>query len=173
MRKYLLTTGDLIMAKKEQILLENIFDAACVIEESFLSKAFHKTKHFTQNVGDVIKSGVNKAANFVSDKTKTTMADRMKRGMDRTKDFVYDKADDIRSKMSQIRGNLDDQARAIGKHVNANKTAYGAGLLGLGAAGAGAYALRDKLGDAVDDTGEAMHSLHNKISDIINAHHEA
>jgi hypothetical protein len=172
MRKYSLNTGDLIMAKKEQVLLENIFDAACVIEESILSKTAHKVKHIAQNAGNVIKGGVNKAANFVADKTKASIADRMRRVIGRTKDFSSDIADDIRSKMSQIRGNLNDQARAIGKHVNANKTAYGAGLLGLGAA-AGAYGLSNKLGDAVDDTGEAIHSLRDKISDIINAHHEA
>jgi hypothetical protein len=155
------------MAKKEQILLENIFDTACVIEEGI----WNKVGRAVQGARDYVKGGVNKAANFVADKTKTTMTDRMKKGMGRINDFVSDKAYDLKSKMSQLHDNLNDQARAVGKHVNANKTAYGAGLLGLGAA-AGAYGLSNKLGDAVDDTGEAMHSLRDKISDIINAHHE-
>jgi hypothetical protein len=163
------------MAKEEQILLESIFDTACVIEESFFGKvaqgakqAARKAKYAVQDVGAYMKGGVNKAANFVANKTKTTMTDRMKKGMRPVKDFVSDKVYDMKSKMSQLRGNLND-------HVNANKTAYGvggAGLVGLGAA-AGAYGLSNKLGDAADDTGEAMHSLRNKISDIINAHHEA
>jgi gas vesicle protein len=172
MRKYSLTTGDLIMAKEEQILLENIFDAACVIEESFFGKAARKVGHAVQGARDYAKSRINDAANFVADKTKTTIADRMRKGMRPINDFVSDKTNDLKSKMSQLRDNLNDQARAVGKHVNANKTAYGAGLLGLGAA-AGAYGLSNKLGDAVDDTGEAMHSLRDKISDIINVHHEA
>jgi Sec-independent protein translocase protein TatA len=173
MRKYSLTIGDLIMAKEEQILLENIFDAACIIEESFLGKTARKVGRAVQGARDYAKSRINDAANFVADKTKTTIADRIEKGMRPVKDFISDKAYDLKSKMSQLRDNLNDQARAVGKHVNANKTAYGAGLLGLGAAGAGAYALRDKIGDAADDTGEAIHSLRNKITDIINAHHEA
>jgi gas vesicle protein len=168
------------MAKKEQILLENIFDAACVIEESFFGKITHaagkavrKIKNVAQNTGDYAKGRINDAANFVADKTKTTMADRMRKSMGSIKDFASDKAYDIKSKMSQLHDNLNDQARAVGQHVNANKTAYGAGLLGLGAAGAGAYALHDKLGNVADDTGEAMHSLRDKIANLINAHHEA
>jgi hypothetical protein len=163
------------MAKKEQILLENIFDAACVIEESFFGKVTHgagkvlrKVGNAARDTGDFMKGGINKAANFVADKTKTTMANRIEKGMRPVRDFVSDKAYDIKSKMSQLRNNLND-------HVNANKTAYGvggAGLVGLGAA-AGAYGLHDKLGDAANDAGEAMHSLRDKISDIINAHHEA
>jgi ElaB/YqjD/DUF883 family membrane-anchored ribosome-binding protein len=172
--------GDLIMAKKEQyVLLESIFDTACVIEESMLGKFTHaagkavnKIKNVAQNVGDSMKGGVNKAANFVADKTKTTIADRMKKGMGRAMDFASDKAYDIKSKMSQLHDNLNDRVNAVGNHVNSNKTAYGAGLLGLGAA-AGAYGLRDKLGDAADDAGEAMHSLHDKLANLINAHHEA
>jgi hypothetical protein len=163
------------MAKEEQILLENIFNTACVIEESFLNKvtqgakqAVRKAKYAVQDAGAYMKGGVNKAANFVADKTKTTMTDRIKKGMGRAMDSASDKIYDMKSKMSQLRGNLND-------HVNANKTAYGvggAGLLGLGAA-AGAYGLHDKLGDAANDAGEAMHSLRDKISGLINAHNEA
>jgi hypothetical protein len=163
------------MAKEEHILLENIFDTACVIEESFFGNAAHRAKQVirgvkntARNAGDSMRGGVNKAANFVADKTKTTMANRIEKGMRPVKDFVSDKAYDIKSKMSQLRDNLND-------HVNANKTAYGAGgagLVGLGAA-AGAYGLSNKLGDATNDAGEAMHSLRDKISDLINAHHEA
>jgi hypothetical protein len=163
------------MAKEEHILLENIFNTACVIEESFFGKAAHSAGKVVRKVGNAVrdtgayvKGRVNNAANFVADKTKTTMANRIEKGMRPVKDFVSDKAYDIKSKMSQLRDNLND-------HVNANKTAYGAGgagLVGLGAA-AGAYGLSNKLGDATNDAGEAMHSLRDKISDLINAHHEA
>jgi hypothetical protein len=44
-------------------------------------------------------------------------------------------------------------------------------LLGLGAAGAGGYALRDKLGDAADEAGEHINSLRDKLANIIAAHH--
>jgi hypothetical protein len=46
-------------------------------------------------------------------------------------------------------------------------------LLGLGAAGAGAYALHDKLGDVADEAGEHINSLRDKLANIIAAHHEA
>jgi hypothetical protein len=46
-------------------------------------------------------------------------------------------------------------------------------LLGLGAAaGAGAYALHDKLGDAADEAGEHINSLRDKIANIIAGHHD-
>jgi hypothetical protein len=57
-------------------------------------------------------------------------------------------------------------------------------LLGLGAADTGAYALRNKLGDAADaevyalrnklgdDAGEHIHSLHDKITRLFTGHHD-
>jgi hypothetical protein len=45
-------------------------------------------------------------------------------------------------------------------------------LLGIGAAGAGAYALHDKLGDAADEAGEHINSLRDKIANIIAGHHD-
>jgi hypothetical protein len=50
---------------------------------------------------------------------------------------------------------------------------YLLGLGALGATGAGAYALRDKLGDAADEAGEHINSLRDKLANIIAAHHEA
>jgi hypothetical protein len=50
---------------------------------------------------------------------------------------------------------------------------YLLGLGALGAAGAGAYALRDKLGDAADEAGEHINSLRDKLANIIAARHEA
>jgi hypothetical protein len=51
---------------------------------------------------------------------------------------------------------------------------YLLGLGAAGAAGAGAYALRDKLGDAADEAGEHINSLRDKLANIIGgAHHEA
>ena len=47
-------------------------------------------------------------------------------------------------------------------------------LLGIGAAGAaGAYALRDKLGDAADEAGEHINSLRDKLAGMLAAHQEA
>jgi hypothetical protein len=45
-------------------------------------------------------------------------------------------------------------------------------LLGIGAGGVGGYALRDKLGDVTDDTGEHINSLRDKLANIIATHHE-
>jgi hypothetical protein len=50
---------------------------------------------------------------------------------------------------------------------------YLMGLGAAGAAGAGAYSLRDQLGDAADDAGEHINSLRDKLANIIAAHHEA
>jgi hypothetical protein len=45
-------------------------------------------------------------------------------------------------------------------------------LLGLGAAGAGGYALRDKLGDTADEAGEHINSLRDKLANMIATHHD-
>jgi hypothetical protein len=90
------------MSKKEQILLENIFNAACIIEE---------------------------AAN-----------DKGKKGP------------------------------RPPSHHNGNGL-LGAGLLG-GLAGAGAYSIRDKLGDSAEEAGEHINSLRDKLADIIATHHD-
>jgi hypothetical protein len=90
------------MAKKQQILLENIFDAACVIEEA----ANNKGKKGPRPPSYPNGSGL-----------------------------------------------------------------LGAGLLG-GLAGAGAYAIRDKLGDSAEEAGEHINSLRDKLADIIATHHD-
>jgi uncharacterized protein involved in exopolysaccharide biosynthesis len=90
------------MAKKQQILLENIFDAACVIEEA----ANNKEKKGPRPPGPPKGSGL-----------------------------------------------------------------LGAGLLG-GLAGAGAYAIRDKLGDTAEEAGEHINSLRDKLANIIATHHD-
>jgi hypothetical protein len=89
------------MVKKEHVLLENIFDAACVIEEAANNK----------------KKGSRPPS-----------------------------------------------------HPNGNGL-LGAGLLG-GLAGAGAYALRDKLGDSTEEAGEHINSLRDKLANIIATHHD-
>jgi hypothetical protein len=53
-------------------------------------------------------------------------------------------------------------------HHNGNGL-LGAGLLG-GLAGAGAYAIRDKLGDSAEEAGEHINSLRDKLADIIATH---
>jgi hypothetical protein len=45
-------------------------------------------------------------------------------------------------------------------------------LLALGAAGAGAYALRDKLGDSAEEAGEHINSLRDKLANMIATHHD-
>jgi hypothetical protein len=90
------------MAKKEQILLENIFAAACVIEEAVNNKEKKGPKPPSHHNG----SGL-----------------------------------------------------------------LGAGLLG-GLAGAGAYAIRDKLGDSAEEAGEHINSLRDKLANIIATHHD-
>jgi hypothetical protein len=49
---------------------------------------------------------------------------------------------------------------------------YLLGLGAAGAAGAGAYSLRDQLGDAADEAGEHINSLRDKLANIIAAHHD-
>jgi hypothetical protein len=89
------------MSKKQYILLENIFDTACVIEEAANNK----------------KKGPKPPS-----------------------------------------------------HPNGNGL-LGAGLLG-GLAGAGAYSIRDKLGDSAEEAGEHINSLRDKLANMIAAHHD-
>jgi hypothetical protein len=62
------------MAKKEQILLENIFDTACVIEEGILDTIKNKVKSGMQSVRDKVKSKVHNAYNdFMTNATLDTI----------------------------------------------------------------------------------------------------
>jgi hydrogenase maturation factor HypE len=155
--------GDLIMAKKEQILLENIFDAASVIEEAITSSWDSRIRpQPTTKWGKAMKElGARK------DTLKLAMAHG---GI---KDVGKELKNMAKDDLWNAGYTMKKGAKAAGGHVMANKTAYGAGLLGLGAAGAGAYSLHDKLGDAADDAGEHINSLHDKLANMINAHNEA
>jgi hypothetical protein len=62
------------MAKEEQILLENIFNTACVIEESMWDTVKNKAKSGMQSIGNKIKSKVHNAYNdFMTNATLDTI----------------------------------------------------------------------------------------------------
>jgi hypothetical protein len=142
------------MAKKEQyVLLESIFDAACIIENEAAGgdDGTPPKKGWLASVKDALggaKNSLKNEFNLRKDYIKQGYADNGVRGVgSAVKDVAIN---DISTATSGIKKG----ALATGRHVKGHKTAYGAGLLGIGATGAGAYA------------------LHNKIAGLLTGHHD-
>jgi hypothetical protein len=150
------------MAKNNQVLLESIFDAACVIESSLVDQ-------------------------YGKPYPDSTIMDKVERKVARPIDMAAAKAknlsNELTGKLGKVGEKVGEKIRntAVVKNVVANKKAYKAGakggLLGLGlgaaAAGTGAYALHNKLSDVADETGEHINSLRDKLASMISAHQEA
>jgi hypothetical protein len=118
------------MAKKEQTLLEGIFNTASLIEEVLLYGPNGEPlpeRSRAEEVIDNVRRNIAYPTGIATNKVKKI-------------------ANEIGNKVGEKVGNT-----AVGRHVIANKKAYKAGakggLLGLGltAAGLGGYALRDKI----------------------------
>jgi len=122
------------------VLLESIFNTACTIEEAAGGKKGRST--FFTNAG----RKADKAVNFLNKKV-TAIGSGIKSGA------------------SYVGGKLRTGASAVGGHLSANKAPYISGLLGAGLGAAGGYTLSDKL----DDTGEHIDSLRNKLAGMIAA----
>jgi hypothetical protein len=129
------------MAKKEQyVLLESIFNTACIIENEATGGDDGSTpkKGWLASVKDAL-GGVKNSAAFRANRVKQGYADSGLGGAGKQiKDMAV-------SDISKISSGIKRGALAAGGHVKGHKTAYGAGLLGLGALGAGGYALHDKI----------------------------
>jgi hypothetical protein len=139
------------MAKKQYALLESIFDAACIIEDAAGGGDEPSTKKgwFTRlkdNLGG-IKNDLKNEVNFRKEYMKLGAANGLGGAVSAAKDLAV-------NDISKMGSGIKTGALATGRHVKAHKTAYGAGLLGLGATGAGAYA------------------LHNKIAGLLTGHHD-
>jgi hypothetical protein len=131
------------MAKKQYVLLESIFNTACIIENEANPAAGggdepSSKKGWLASVKDAL-GGVKNSAAFRINRVKQGYTDSGLGGAGKQiKDMAV-------SDISKIGSGIKRGALATGGHIKAHKTAYGSGLLGLGAAGAGAYALRDKI----------------------------
>jgi hypothetical protein len=142
------------MANKQYVLLESIFNTAYIIEEAASTGGnngstppkegwFTKVKNRLGNLKNNLKDDIN----FRKEYMKLGMADKGLRGAGSAlKDLALN---DISAAASGIKKG----ATAAGGHIKAHKTA--SGLLGLGAAGAGAYALHDKLAGLLGHHDEA------------------
>jgi hydrogenase maturation factor HypE len=148
------------MAKKKQTLLENVFDTASVIEEAI-------TADWDRHINPPPTTMLGKLKKELGARKDTLKLAMAHGGVGR--ELMNMAKDDL----SNAGYAMKKGAKAAGGHIKAHKTAYGSGLLGLGAAGAGAYALHDKLGDAANDAGEAMHSLRDKLAGLFAGHQEA
>jgi hypothetical protein len=151
------------MAKKKQTLLENVFDAASVIEEAIVGTAGTRSRPYPNHPLGPLMAELGDRWDAIK------MAKKFGGTREAFNEFKNIAKDDLSNAGYAIKKG----AKAAGGHIKAHKTAYGSGLLGLGAAGAGAYALRDKLGDAANDAGEAMHSLRDKLAGLFASHQEA
>jgi hypothetical protein len=129
------------MAKKDQyVLLESIFNTACIIEDEATGgdDGTPPKEGWLTKMKNAL-GGVKNSAAFRINRVKQGYADNGFGGAGKQiKDMAV-------SDISKVGSGIKTGALATGRHIKAHKTAYGAGLLGLGAAGAGTYALRDKI----------------------------
>jgi hypothetical protein len=129
------------MAKKDQyVLLESIFNTACIIEDEATGgdDGTPPKEGWLTKMKNAL-GGVKNSVEFRANRVKQGYADNGLRGAGKQLGQMA-MSDVLKAGSGIKRGAL-----AAGGHVKAHKTAYGAGLLGLGAAGAGTYALRDKI----------------------------
>jgi hypothetical protein len=144
------------MAKPEQILLENIFDAASLIEEVFVSNTtLGQARPITLG-----QPGPQKE--HLDERLRILRLAKDQGGMKLAGKELKRMAEDDLWRLKQ----------GIKKIPGKAKTALAPGLLTLAGA-AGGYALRNKISDAADEAGEHINSLRDKLSNIVAAHHEA
>jgi hypothetical protein len=149
--------GDLIMAREEQSLLENIFDSASFIEEVFVSNTTlgQARSYYPGQIGpppEHLDERLRILRLAKHNYGKGAAAKELKRMVD---DDLWRLKHGIKTKVPA-----------------AAHTALAPGLLALAGA-AGGYALRNKISDAADDAGEHINSLRDKLANIMSAHHEA
>jgi hypothetical protein len=150
------------MAKKEQSLLENIFDAASVIEESIVGTAGTRSRPYSKGLLGPLKDELKDRWDTI----------RLAKAHGGTRDAVNEFKNIVKDDLGNASYMMKKKAKAVGGHINANKSAYGAGLLGLGA-GVAAKSLYDNAHDIADTAGEHIHSLRDKLAGLIATHHEA
>jgi len=126
------------------VLLESIFNTACTIEEAAGGKKGGST--FFTRAG----RKADKAVNFLNKK-------------------ITAAGSGIKSGASYAGSKIKSGVSAVGGHLGANKGSYIGGLLGAGLGAAGGYALSDKL----DDAGEHIGSLRDKLAGMVADHDEA
>jgi hypothetical protein len=207
------------MAKEEQILLENIFNTACVIEESMLNTVKDKFKSGIQSIGNkasevgkkigpkisevgnrlgkkALEVGTNLASGHMAKVVQlghilSSKADKKINEIERT-----EKINNAMKKGLKVVSNIGNNLKTFGglgigvlglskkerekARENTDKSANtgsGAGtvaaLLGAGiGTGVAAKALYDKAPEIADEAREHIHSLHDKLANMINAHQE-
>jgi hydrogenase maturation factor HypE len=129
------------MAKEEYVLLENIFNIACTIEEGVFSALNQKIK---QKVDPITKKVLSIANNA------------------RTNATLFN---------NKLRTNVATVNNHLKTNKNAYKAGIGSGLLGWGLGTAGLYHLHNQLTDVVDNNTEAMNSLRDKLADVTGEHY--
>jgi hypothetical protein len=197
------------MAEKEQILLESIFDTACVIEEGMWSTVKDGLKAKFKNGLKNLSQSVHKKASDVFHNVVTNVTlDAIKINHNQSQDAekrlrqIEKQEEKLKKEKERVKKTRDfSSALNVGltgilqkhsenalerlaagenptgdssKTTKSNTgTGIAATLLGAGAgAGVAAKALYDKVPEIADETREHIHSLHDKVANMINAHHE-
>jgi Mg2+ and Co2+ transporter CorA len=147
------------MSKEEQMLLENIFDAASVIEEAI-------TSSWDKRINPQPTSMLGKFKKELEARKDTLKLAKAHGGMrDVGKELKNMAKDDLWNAGYTMK-------KGAKKAADTARSALGPGLVALGGA-VGGYSLRNKISDAADDAGEHINSLHDKLANMINAHNEA
>jgi hypothetical protein len=204
------------MAKKEQILLESIFDTACVIEESFFDTVKDRFKSGVNKLSQSIHKKASEVGNKVKSKAYNVYDDLATKALVNSIQFNHERSKEENKKLEELKkqqkklnkkidqtekaynfhkalkmsaiGGLDEHSKDAFKRLNAvnnptgdsskttnsnTGTGIAAALLGTGiGTGIAAKALYDKAPEIADETGEHIHSLHDKLADAIAAHQE-
>jgi hypothetical protein len=147
------------MSKEEQMLLENIFDAASVIEEAITSSWDKRINpQPTSMLGKFKKELEARKDTLKLAKAHGGMKDVGKELMNMAKDDAWNVGYTMK--------------KGAKKTADAARSALGPGLVALGGA-VGGYTLRNKISDAADEAGEHINSLRDKVANMFNAHQEA
>jgi hypothetical protein len=147
------------MSKEEQMLLENIFDAASVIEEAI-------TSSWDKRINPQPTSMLGKFKKELEARKDTLKLAKAHGGMkDVGKELLNMAKDDAWNVGYTMK-------KGVKKAADTARPALGPGLVGLGGA-VGGYTLRNKISDAADEAGEHINSLRDKVANMFNAHQEA
>jgi hypothetical protein len=108
------------MAKKEQILLENIFDTACVIEESFFGTVKDKFKSGVNKLSQSIHKKASEIGNKVKSKAYNVYDDFATKALVNSVQFNHERSKEENKKLEELK----KQQKKLNKEIDQTQKAY-------------------------------------------------
>jgi hypothetical protein len=122
------------MAKKEQILLESIFDTACVIEESFFGTVKDKFKSGVNKLSQSIHKKASEVGNRIKSKAYNVYDDLATKALVNSIQFNHKRSKEENKKLENLmkqRKNLDKEIDQTQKEYNFRKALKMSAIGGL------------------------------------------